>query len=344
MSKRYSSDLQLCHAFAHRLTEAGHCAGNTSFSNDVFYSYSTPIAARVETPVSSLILDRKISVILLSTDTFSNTTTKHKSKLVSAINNVYEVIPARYIPTDLRNAKAVSDIHKLNVDFFTDMLHKAFDAFVDTTRSRVEKARELVRAFDAVDIYTRVFHLSWDNAQPIYQVLEQARAEIEAHNEKRAVRKAHLSDNAFDSEGRKQYKAMIAKSLRKWRSGETDRLPLNKLLEPIALRVTQDRIETSRGASMPRRDVARIWPALKAMWQSCAEEHTLNEKVDPTKLLLKSAVSNPEMRFGQFVGVHVSFKLGQIQIGCHTIPWSEVVDVAKQLGLDVTGVDNATAN
>ncbi len=334
MSKRYSSDLQLCHAFAHRLTEAGHCAGNTSFSNDVFYSYSTPIAARVETPV--------ISVILLSTDTFSNTTTKHKSKLVSAINNVYEVVPARYIPTDLRNAKAVSDIHKLNVDFFTDILHKALDAFVGTTRSRVEKARELVRAFEAVDSYTRVFHFSWDNAQPIYQVLEQARAEIEAHNEKRAVQKAHRSDNAFDSEGRKRYKAMIAKSLRKWRSGETDKLPLNKLLEPIALRVTQDRIETSRGASMPRRDVARIWPNLKAMWQSFTEEPTLNEKVDPTKLLLKSAVSNPEMRFGQFVGVHVSKDF--IRIGCHTIPWSEVVDVAKQLGLDVTGVDNATAN
>ena len=342
MSKRYSSDLQLCHAFAHRLTEAGHCAGNTSFSNDVFYSYSTPIAARVETPVSSLILDRKISVILLSTDTFSNTTAKHKSKLVSAVNNVYEIIPARYIPTDLRNEKAVSDIHKLNVDFFIDLLHKALATFVDTTRSRVEKARELVRAFDAVDIYTRVFHLSWDNAQPIYQVLEQARAEIEAHNEKRGVVKARRSDNAFDSEGRKQYKAMVAKSLKKWRSGETDKLPLNKLLEPIALRVTQERIETSRAASMPRRDVARIWPNLKAMWQSCAEEHTLNEKVDPTKLLLKSAVSNPEMRFGQFVGVHVSKDF--IRIGCHTIPWSEVVDVAKQLGLDVAGVDNATAN
>ena len=330
MSKRYSSDLQLCHAFAHRLTEAGHCAGNTSFSNDVFYSYSTPIAARVETPVSS-------DVILLSTDTFSNTTAKHKSKLVSAVNNVYEIIPARYIPTDLRNEKAVSDIHKLNVDFFIDLLHKALATFVDTTRSRVEKARELVRAFDAVDIYTRVFHLSWDNAQPIYQVLEQARSEIEAHNEKRAVRKTQRSVNAFDSEGRKTYKAMIADSLRKWRAGETDKLPLNKLLEPIALRVTQDRIETSRGASMPRRDVARIWPALKAMWQSCTEEPTPNEKVSPTNLL-----SNPEMRFGQFVGVHVSKDF--IRIGCHTIPWSEVVDVAKQLGLDVTGVDDGTAN
>lgn len=337
MSKRYSSDLQLCHAFAHRLTEAGHCAGNTSFSNDVFYSYSTPIAARVETPAWSLILDRKISVILLSTDTFSNTTAKHKSKLVSAVNNVYAVIPARYIPTDLRNEKAVSDIHKLNVDFFTDLLHKALATFVDTTRSRVEKARELVRAFDAVDSYTRVFHLGWDNAQPIYQVLEQARAEIEAHNEKRAVQKAHRSNNAFDSEGLKQYKAMVTESLRKWRSGKTNKLPLNKLLEPIALRVTQDRIETSRGASMPRRDVARIWPNLKAMRQSCTEEPTLDEKLHPTKLL-----SNPDMRFGQFVGVHVSKDF--IRIGCHTIPWSEVVDVAKQLGLDVTGIDNATAN
>ena len=342
MSKRYSSDLQLCHAFAHRLSEAGHCAGNTSFSNDVLYSYSTPIAARVETPVSSVILGRKISVILLSTDTFSNTTTKHKSKLVSAVNNVYEVIPARYIPTDLRNKKAVSDIHKLNVDFFTDLLHKALNAFADTTRSRVEKARELVRAFENVDSYTRVFHLGWDNAQPIYQVLEQARSEIEAHNEKRAVLKARLSDNAFDSEGRKQYKAMVANSLRKWRSGDTDKLPLNKLLAPIALRVTQDRIETSRGASMPRREVAKIWPNLKAMWQSCTEEPTLDEKVSSTKLLQRIATSNPTMRFGQFTGVQVTKDF--ISIGCHTIPWSEVVDVAKQLGLDVTGVDDASTN
>lgn len=328
MSKRYQSSLQLCHAFVHNLTEAGHC-DNTSFSNDVFYSYATPIAARVKTPVRSSILDKNFSVLLLTTDTFSNTTAKHKHKLCSASANVYEIVPARYIPTDLRNEKAISDIHNLNVEFFTDQLHKALDAFINTRRSRIEKARELIRTFDELNVYTSRFQISWDNAEPITQALTQAHSEIAAHNEKSSVGKGQRLNNAFDSEGCKRHQAMVEASLRKWRSGETDKLPMNKLIAPIALRVTQDHIETSRAASMPRRDVARIWPFLKAMHQSCVGDAG-NEP----------AISyNPTMRFGQFTGVHVAKAF--IRIGCHTIPWPEVVDVAKQLGLDVTGVDDA---
>ena len=329
MSKRYSSALQLCHAFVHNLTEAGRC-DNTSFSNDVFYSYSTPIAARVETPVRSSVLDKNVSVLLLTTETFSMTTAQHKSKLCSASANVYELVPARYIPTDLRNEKAVSDIHKLNVEFFTDQLHKALNAFINTTRSRIEKARELIRTFAELNVYTSRFQIEWDNSEPITQALTQARAEIEAHKEKSAVRKIQRINDAFDNEGRKRYRAMVEASLRKWRSGETDKLPMNKLIAPIALRVTKDRIETSRAASMPRRDVARIWPLLKAMRQSCVGE------VGGEPIM----AHNPTMRFGQFTGVHVAKDF--IRIGCHTIPWPEVVDVAKQLGLDVTGADDAT--
>ena len=330
MSKRYSSALQLCHAFVHNLTEAGRC-DNTSFSNDVFYSYKTPIAARVETPVRSSVLDKNVSVILLATETFSQTTASHKSKLCSASANVYELVPARYIPTDLRNEKAVSDIHKLNVEFFTDQLHKALNAFINTTHSRIEKARELIRTFAELNVYTSRFQIEWDNSEPIAQALTQARAEIEAHKEKSAARKLQRNYDAFNDVGKKQYQARVEASLRKWRSGQTDKLPMSYMLIPIALRVKQYRIETSRAASMPRRDAARIWPLLKAMRQSCVGEVGGGEPI---------MAHNPTMRFGQFTGVHVAKDF--IRIGCHTIPWPEVVDVAKQLGLDVTGVDDAT--
>lgn len=328
MSKRYSSNLQIAHAFVHDLTEAGHSA-NTSFANGVFFSYSTPIAVKIG------------HTILLTTESYSNTTSKHKSNLRSASINVCQIILARYLPTDLRDKKGMAAIHNLNCEFFTNNLEECLKKFIETTRSRIKKAKDLLGAFDELETYCLRFDIQQANLhtlqnQVTLQAIEQARVEIAIHNDKTSIgENLGLRGVAL----RNTYHELILDSFIKWRSCETDKLPLNKLSSPIALRITKDRIETSRGASMPRREVARIWPNLKSMWQSCNGEPTLNKDVHPTTLLQKIAASNQTMRFGQFTGVIVSKAF--IRIGCHDIPWGEIVDVAKQLGLDVTGVDDA---
>jgi hypothetical protein len=230
-------------------------------------------------------------------------------------------------------------IHKMNVEYFFDVLTGAIDVFVKTNRSRVGKGRKLLSAFENLETYTTVFDLGWDNNHLIYQVVELARTEVALHNDKTSMgANIGLKGKSLQE----AYQKMVNESFRKWCAGETNKLPLNNKFEKIALRVTESRVETSQAASMPKADVARVWPDLKAMWQSCAEEPTFDERVSPTKLLQKIATSNPTMQFGQFRGVFVTKAF--IRIGCHTIPWTEVVDVAKQLGLDVTGVEDATAN
>lgn len=311
MSKSYRSSLQLCHAYVHKLTEAGRC-DNTSYANNVFFSYSTPIAARID------------DVILLTIESFSNTTAKHKHKLRSAASRVCAVISAAYIPTDLGNPKAISEIHKLNMDYFSNQLFAAMDTFLKTKRSRLGKARDLIKALGEIETYSNLFHLDWDNSPLIYQTVDIACFEVKAHSEQDGL---GLDSGLKGEELAKAYREKVDESFRKWRSCATNKLPVNRLAEPIALRVTKDQIETSRAASMPKSNVAKLWPDLKAMWQSCfgADETVM--------------AANPTLQFGQFRGVHVTKEF--IRIGCHDIPWSEVVCVAKQLGLDVTGVENA---
>ena len=296
MSKSYRSNLQLCHAYVHQLAEAGRC-DNMSFEKGVLYSYATPIAARLG------------DILVLTTESFSTTTVKHKAVLRSAAIHVREVVSARFIPTDARNQSVISATHRSNVEYFSDQLRTAMGDFLKTTRSRVGKARALIKAFNDIDTYAHVFKLDWANKPLIYQAVEQARLEEQTHNDRDRLENNELVEESFHA----------------WRSGVTNKLPMLKLIKPIALRVTENRIETSRAASMPKSDVEKVWPDLKAMWQSCFGS-------EDKKLM----VANHRLRFGQFRGVQVTKDF--IRIGCHDIPWSEVIAIAKQLGLDTTGV------
>ena len=75
MSKSYKSNLQLCHAYVHQLTEAGR-SSNMSYEAGTLFSYKTPIAARIG------------NTIILTTETFSQTTSRHKRDLVSSAAQV----------------------------------------------------------------------------------------------------------------------------------------------------------------------------------------------------------------------------------------------------------------
>ena len=311
MSKSYKSNLQLCHAYVHQLTEAGR-SSNMSYEAGTLFSYKTPIAARIG------------NTIILTTETFSQTTSRHKRDLVSSAAQVCEVVLAKHIPILKHDEKHISVIHNLNVEYFLQQLHAAMDSFLKTTRSRIKKARDLIKVFDDIDTYTHVFNLDWDKDQLVYQTLNQAKFEIATHNDR--DRLEIEKRNLQGSDLFKSYDELVEESYLNWKSGKTNKPPMLRLTRRIALRITKDRIETSRDASMPKSDAEKVWPNLKAMWQSCLRSD--NDVM----------VKNDRLRFGHFRGVKVTKNF--IRIGCHTIPWSEVVDIAKQLGLDTTGVED----
>ena len=312
MSKRFSSALELMHAYVHKTHDVGHST-NTHFVDCVLYSYETPIAAIVN------------DLIILTTKNYSATTIRHKSKLRDAARNVRSIVEAPFVPHQTNDVDILQTVHKRNIEVMERDLAEKLQIFVETTRSRITKARELIAAFTLIDNYSNTFNVDWNNHQIIYQTVTLAKDEVSQYQVTsfggEPEKKLNPDKNRVD------YELAVAESVRKWRMCETNVKPLGASKAPPILRVNAARIETSHSASMPRCDAAKAWPEIKN-----ARHALLDKKFD----LLKK-IELPHLRFGLFKSASVT-RL-DVTIGCHKIPWEEIVSVAKQLNLDVSGLE-----
>lgn len=143
--------------------------------------------------------------------------------------------------------------------------------------------------------YSQLFSLDW----------EEATADLGAFIEK-------MKETA-----EKQRLARLEKqkeNLIKWRAGES--VYVN--FEIIALRIKGDEIETSRGASIPVEHARKVWPLLKRMHDSDSvyqsNGHTMHLG---------------HYKMNSFNADHK----GTLVVGCHTIPWPEIENMSKELGL-----------
>ena len=126
-------------------------------------------------------------------------------------------------------------------------------------------------------------------------------AAIEADKKRKAAEKIRKAEKIAEQ----------TEALQRWRNGEN----IYRHFEITALRINGDEIETSKGAKIPLDHAIKAWPLLKRIHDSGQE---------------------------YFAGSH-SIKLGHYTvsritrdnmiIGCHTIPFGEIVNIAKQLNL-----------
>ena len=105
-----------------------------------------------------------------------------------------------------------------------------------------------------------------------------------------------------------------AENLEKWRNGEDVRA----YFEATALRLKGDVIQTSRGAEIPKEHAIKLWPLLSKLHAAIRGDDVINLRENGRKL-----------------GVYTVDSLSRhiLQVGCHAIPYSEVLAVAKQLEL-----------
>ena len=313
MSKRFSSTLELMHAFVHKTNDEGHST-NTHFVDDVLYSCETPIAAIVN------------DLIILTTENYSATTIKHKWKLREVARTTRSIVDAPFVPLQTNDVDIVQAIHKSNIDYMEEDLAEKLQLFVETTRSRTMKARNLIAAFTLIDNYSNTFNVDWNNHQIIYQTVKLAEDEVAQYQVTSFGEKPEKKLNA--NKNRADYASAVAESVRKWRMCETNVKPLGASKAPPILRVNAVRIETSNySTSILCCDAAKAWPEIKATW------HALLDK--KFGLLFRKKLKH--LRVGSFKSVSVT-RL-DVTIGCQKIPWEEIVSVAKQLKLDVSGLE-----
>jgi len=134
------------------------------------------------------------------------------------------------------------------------------------------------------------------NAENAEHAKEEKRARAKALRDRKKAEKLRESPTYFDE----------------WRSGGA--LPAMAWEAPTALRLVGDKIETSKGASVPAKAARRLWPFLRAAKES------------------GQRLTRPAFKWGDYTGAHLSYR-GELIVGCHTIPFAELARMAETLGI-----------
>lgn len=103
-----------------------------------------------------------------------------------------------------------------------------------------------------------------------------------------------------------------AEDLIRWKNGEDVR----SHFEITALRIKDDEIQTSRGAKIPLDHAVRAFPLLKRL-------HEKDASID---------LSSHSIKLGYYTVNRV--EKDNLIVGCHTVPFSEIYAIAKQLNLE----------
>jgi len=234
------------------------------------------------------------NVVVMHENNFSNTTTRHKSLARSAIPSSWRVI----VSPEMNSHNGARRAWEAQFTNTLEWLERH-------PRRKVRLGRELASIEYRYNAYREAFGLDWSDldAGALKERMAQDRREYELR-----VAEAAATAELI----RKQRALEQAEKLALWRTHE---LVGTVYFEQTALRLSEDgkEIETSRGARVP----TSVAPWLWTMACQCRS-------------------TNVETTFGTAlsVGPYNLDKVdndGSLHIGCHHIPFDELVLIAKQL-------------
>jgi hypothetical protein len=196
--------------------------------------------------------------------------------------------------------------HADNLKYLRDQLSEAL-AKVKTARKNkswaIRHAEDCVRAGNE---YARFFSLRSAFALPD---LDAERAKAAEYERREAERQAERQQQAEIR--RQQEREKAQETLQKWLAGEAVSLPY-WLFDEVYLRVKNDVVETSKGASVPLSHAIRLLPHIRS-----------------GKAFLRNGTT---LRVGHFQ-VDAIDEAGNLTAGCHRISRQELDRIAQQLGL-----------
>lgn len=287
------TNAELPHVFAHKRQAEGR-ANSMFFDGDLFFSYGRHYCVARHLP------DGYVAINLA---TSSPTTNRHKSDVSWAVNHLkrIEVFQPQGLPA-LQETRNEVEL----------LLQEAAKAKPDGRRPYW-----LGRAKTVTDDYNTFCDLlgrPQDKIEPVEaspETLAQIKASI-AH-----VRKQERARQKLREE---QLAESKAKQIADWRAGLINHAPHGAAtmlrlgyFEGGKFGVSHQTVETSRGACIPVDDAKRLWP-----------------------VILRVMDGERDYEVGMDLGGYKLTKVcrsGDIVVGCHTIPWGEIQQIAESLGL-----------
>ena len=237
--------------------------------------------------------------VIYNTASYSITTSKHQGFMRSATSHYQNRI---YLDIPKMNLNSL----KLGQGDFENLIlshneTKAGDLLLKASRSRKYSDlynREALSIFNNIEKYASLFNLKYETPDLDHLKESALKADKEA-KERDKIRKAERIKEQ-------------AKALEDWRAG----FDVRNYFEITALRIKGDEIQTTRGARIPLDHAIKFWNLIKA-WH----EKGVAYVKDHHSIHLGNYVVN-------------SFKNDVLTVGCHSIPYSEIENIAHQLKLN----------
>lgn len=318
MSKKLRNTDAVFHSWAHQQFPAAEC-GNVSYEGTRLYSYRACIA-NIIAP----------GVVAHTTQLWSVTTSGHQARARQASDHMRTVWC--YNPGGSISSNRAVIMEKID-DLLRAADKKEFkkngDETVLSKKRRLDnlgEARRLAEQFNEYLDYgpdTDVKPIVMpEDMEPMLEELrlrdEAAAAALEERRKK--LEEEEAKRRAKDLEDAKGY-------IKLWREHKEseweDRRPHLGSLPPL-LRLSKDgeEVETSWGANIPVKDALRLWPII---------QRVRRKEFAPEDLGVELKFP---MKLGPFT-LNVIKKDGSIKVGCHSIAFGEIEDIAIRLGLIV---------
>jgi hypothetical protein len=237
--------------------------------------------------------------VIYNTASYSITTSKHQSYMQSATSHYQNRI---YLDIPKMNLNSL----KLGQGDFENLIlshneTKAGDLLLKASRSRKYSDlynREALSIFNNIEKYALLFNLKYET--PDLDHLKESA--LKADKEAKALEKIRKAERIKEQ----------AEALENWRAGHDVR----NHFELTALRIKDDEIQTTKGARIPLDHAIKFWGLIKS-WH----EKGVSYVKDHHSIHLGNYSVN-------------RFENGILTVGCHSIPYSEIENIAHQLRLN----------
>jgi hypothetical protein len=296
---------EIPHLWAHRTQdEARNRQGNLYFTADTIYSYGShfPIARHVTN-------DAGKRAVLLTTSTYSVTTSSHCSAVRSAIPSGIRVFHApnvchgRYSGSEL-----TADDHAGNLADYAERIekHVVTSARARSSYSKTRNNQHAGHLRDQAFAYCAFFGLPVPNIPEVPEIDSDALTAIRKREAKRAAEKAEQNK-------RERAEALVRQQelITKWRPGHYSGCLYDV---PAMLRIDGNEVVTSRGARFPvshaKRALAFVRKTRESQKAYVRNGHTIH--------LGPYAVDRIEPD-------------GTVKAGCHVVSWEEIERIAPAL-------------
>lgn len=285
-----------------------HQPNNLYYEGDTIYSYGSHFDLATKHTVNGE------TIVLFNSGYYSSTTSQHQSKVRNSIPRNTKIFAYGGLDTvcNRGDREGRKKSHKANYGLMEKEMERLLNK---ASRARSNKAHYLNDAqatMNDMNLYTKLFKLGKRQVTMNFENLDSLMADMKAAKIKEEKQKAAAKRKKIA-----QQKEELAEKIKQWKSGT--RISLYTA-DFVLLRVNGDYIQSSQGARFKVSECKALWAMIK-------------------KTISGGVTLRPMVELSGFTLMLISAK-GDIKIGCHSVKFEEIRDIANLLNFEPVKVSS----